>query len=99
MSQELTDEKRKKLNKAGAKLLLKGLWNGMHNGLMAIVMNIILTLGLMILAQRNIIDQGSVGFLQLIGCVGIAIFVIKRMARINLQNVEDFKKSVQKILE
>ena len=81
------------------KLAFKNLWNGVHNGLMAIVMNAILTMANMTLDQRVEGFSEISGAFQFIGCVSIGIFIIRRLLRINKQNFLEFKNSVEQILK
>lgn len=96
---QLTEEQRKQLMKLEMKLVLKNMLNGVHNGLIAIAMNVILTMAILTLSQKFEDFVEVAGFFQFVGCVAIGIFVIRRLLRINKKNILDFKNSVEQILK
>lgn len=92
MNQQLTPEKRKQLEKLGAKFLAKSLWNGMQHGLMAVLMNFILVMGV------SIYFDGS-EMMNLLGCVMIGYFILKRMLSTFHRDTAKFKQAAQEIIK
>ena len=89
-SLELTPEQKNKLREARIKLNLKNAFNGFQHGLMAIVMNFILTIA-------NIEFFENDNMVQLFGCVFIIIFVLYRLGACQREAFEDYVKAVKEI--
>ncbi len=92
MKYEITPEKQRKLDKLAARFFAKSLWTGMHHGLMAVVMNIILVMGVATFFERN---EAAV----MVGSVLIGIFVFRRMFFVVKQNLESLNQEATKIIK
>lgn len=90
----MTEQQKKEQIKLSAKFALKSTWNGIHHGFMFVAMNIVF-----FLAVNAAFDLQTAGQAQFFGSVAVGIFVISRLARIQRQNMIDFKESVDKILK
>ncbi len=90
--EQITPEQQKQLDKLGAKFLAKSFWNGIHHGLMAVVMNILLFMGLSI-------SGGLDGPFLMIGSVVIGIFVFRRMFSIIRQDNLALHEAAKKIIK
>lgn len=92
MKQEITPEKQRELDKLARGFIAKSLWNGMHHGLMAVVMNIVLVMGVAILFDRDTT-------VATIGSVVIGIFVFRRMLQIHAQDFKQLHADAEKIIK
>jgi uncharacterized membrane protein len=94
----VTDEQKKALNRAGFKFMLKCFWNGMQHALLGLVANVMLTLLVLAITQNPEYSKDA-GFVQLAGCIGIGILVIMRVLAVHKENVEDLNKEVAEIIK
>jgi hypothetical protein len=89
---KLTPEQMKKLDKLMLKFSAKSLWNGIHHGLLAAVMNIVLFMGIAIFFGKS-------DTVYLMGSVVIGIFIINRILKTYTLDVIKLKEEADKIIK
>lgn len=89
---QITPEQKKQLDKLGAKFLAKQFWNGIHYGLLAAAMNIVMFMGV------NLLLEGD-GTALMVGSVAIGIFTFTQMLSVTREDAAKLHEDAKKIIK
>jgi hypothetical protein len=89
---QITPEQKKQLDRLGAKFLAMSLWNGIHYGLLAATLNIVLFMGVSIFLDG---DSGAL----MVGSLVIGICIFNRMLTVTKQNAIKLREDAKKIIQ